>query len=291
MTPTTSIFIQTYEQFLMDLSGKTRSGLTIRCYGIDVSQFLRWLLENDLTVGHPADITKAHLSEYLSSLSDQGLSGQTRARKLAVIKEYFRFLVGQGILPVSPAESVNAPKRERNGRNFLTVSEYTRLLSLAGSNPRDYAILQVFLQTGIRVSELCKLAISDVDLIDATLTIRQGMADRTIELEKKALLALRNHLINRPQSLSDALFLNYQGEPISERGIQKLLAKYVKLAGITKRISPHSLRHTFATYKAERGVSFYQLQQWLGHWNLNTTQIYVHLGKQNSRKVMEFTSL
>jgi site-specific recombinase XerD len=73
--------------------------------------------------------------------------------------------------------------------------------------------------------------------------------------------------------------------------VQKLLSKYVKLAGITKRISPHSLRHTFATYKAERGVSPYQLQQWLGHRNLNTTQIYVHLGKQNSRKVMEFTSL
>jgi integrase/recombinase XerD len=83
--------------------------------------------------------------------------------------------------------------------------------------------------------------------------------------------------------LSDSLFLNYQGEPILERGVQKLLAKYVKLAGITKKIFPHSLRHTFATYKAERGVSPYQLQQWLGHRNLNTTQIYVHLGKQNSR--------
>ena len=141
---------------------------------------------------------------------------------------------------------------------FLTPDKYSRLLSLAGSTPQDYAILQVFLQTGIRVSELCSLTLSDVDLTDRTLTIQQGkgMADRTIELEKKGLQALRN-----------------------------------KFAGITKKISPHSLRHTFATYKAERGVSPYQLQQWLGHRNLNTTQIYVHLGKQNSRKVMEFTSL
>jgi integrase/recombinase XerC len=202
-------------------------------------------------------------------------------------------LVGTGAIPISPAESVSAPKRERNGRTYLIPEEYTRLLSLAGSNPRDYAILQVFLQTGIRVSELCRLTLSDVDLVDRAVTIRQGkgMADRTIELEKKGLQALRNYLRSRPQSLSDALFLNYQAEPISERGVQKLLAKYVKLAGITKRISPHSLRHTFATYKAERGVSPYQLQQWLGHRNLNTTQIYVHLGKQNSRKVMEFTSL
>ena len=221
------------------------------------------------------------------------MSGRTRARKLAAIKEYFRFLVGSGVIAVSPTESVSAPKRERNGRNYLTPEEYTRLLSLAGSNPRDYAILQVFLQTGIWVSELCSLTLSDVDLADRTLTIRQGkgMADRSIELEKKGYQAIKNYLRSRPQSLSDALFLNYQAEPISERGVQKLLAKYVRLTGITKKISPHSLRHTFATYKAERGVSPYQLQQWLGHRNLNTTQIYVHLGKQNSRKVMEFTSL
>ena len=276
------MFQQTLEQFLADLSGKNRSSLTICYYDIDVSQLLNWVGETDLTVTTLSDITKSHLSESLSSLSDQGLSGRTRARKLAAIKEYFRFLVGQGILPVSPAKSVSAPKRKRNGRTYLTPEEYTRLLSLSGSNPRDYAILQVFLQTGIRISELCSLTLSDVDLTDRTLTIRQGkgMADRTIELEKKGLQAIKNYLQSRPQSLSDSLFLNYQAEPISERGVQKLLAKYVKLAGITKKISPHSLRHTFATYKAEHGVSPYQLQQWLGHRNLNTTQIYVHLGKR-----------
>jgi site-specific recombinase XerD len=293
MTTLPARFHETMTQFLADLSGKNRSSLTIRCYRIDVSQFLTWIQENDLTVSHPAAITKFHLSEYLSSLSDQGLSGRTRARKLAAIKEYFCFLVGSGVLAQSPAESMSAPKRERNGRTYLTPEEYTKLLSLSGSNPRDYAIFQVFLQTGIRISELCSLTLSDVDLADRSLTIRQGkgMADRTIELEKKGLQALRNYLAIRPQSLSDVLFLNYQGEPISERGVRKILAKYVKLAGITKKISPHSLRHTFATYKAERGVSPYQLQQWLGHRNLTTTQIYVHLGKQNARKVMEFTSL
>jgi site-specific recombinase XerD len=293
MTELPARFEETLDQFLSDLSGKNRSPLTIRCYGIDCRQFLSWIADNDLTVTHPAAITKSHLSEYLASLSDQGLSGRTRARKLAAIKEYLRFLVAAGLITASPVETMGAPKRERNGRTYLIPEEYTRLLSLAGSSPRDYAILQVFLQTGIRVSELCSLTLADVDLADRTLTIRQGkgMADRSIELEKKGLQALRNYLRIRPQSLSDALFLNYQGEPISERGVQKLLQKYVKLAGITKQISPHSLRHTFATYKAERGVSPYQLQQWLGHRNLNTTQIYVHLGKQNARRVMEFTSL
>ena len=111
------------------------------------------------------------------------------------------------------------------------------------------------------MSELCILTLSDVDLTDRTLTIRQGkgMADRTIELEKKGLQTIRNYLGSRDTKFEQCLILNYQGEPISERGVQKLLAKYVKLAGITRRISPHSLRHTFATYKAERGVSPYQL--------------------------------
>jgi integrase/recombinase XerC len=103
--------------------------------------------------------------------------------------------------------------------------------------------------------------------------------------------ALRNYLSIRPQSLSEVIFLNYKGEPISERGIRKLVVKYTKFAGITKRASCHTLRHTFATYKAEKGVPPFQLQQWLGHANLNTTQIYVHLGKQNAKKIMEQTSL
>jgi integrase/recombinase XerC len=158
------IFQQTVEQFLSELSGKNRSSLTIRCYGIDCRQFLSWIQDTDLTLTHPADITKSHLSEYLVSLSDHGLSGRTRARKLAALKEYFRFLVGSGTVALSPAETMSPPKRERNGRTYLTPEEYTRLLSLAGSNPRDYAILQVFLQTGIRVSELCSLTLSDEEV-------------------------------------------------------------------------------------------------------------------------------
>jgi site-specific recombinase XerD len=120
MRETGDIFQHTLTLFLSDLSGKNRSSLTIRCYCINVSQFLSWIQENDLTVTHPAGVTKVHLSEYLSTLSDQGLSGRTRARKLAAIKEYFRFLVASGLIPLSPAESVSAPKRERSGWNFLT---------------------------------------------------------------------------------------------------------------------------------------------------------------------------
>src|SRR5215208_6025618 len=168
----------------------------------------------------------------------------------------------------------------------------SKMLSLAGAHPRDYAVLQVFLQTGIRVSELASLRITDIDFIKPSITVRgKGSVEREIALEEKGIHALKSYLALRPESVSQRVFLNYQGEPISERGIRKLVVKYRKEAGITKKASCHTLRHTFATYKAEKGVSAYQLQQWLGHANLNTTQIYVHLGKQNARKIMQNTSL
>ncbi len=130
------------------------------------------------------------------------------------------------------------------------------------------------------------------DFIKPAIHVRgKGNTEREIALEKRGVQALKNYLAVRPESLSEAIFLNYKGEPISERGIRKLVVKYRKNAGITKRASCHTLRHTFATYKAEKGVSPFQLQQWLGHANLNTTQIYVHLGKQNAKKIMEQTSL
>jgi site-specific recombinase XerD len=116
-----------------------------------------------------------------------------------------------------------------------------------------------------------------------SITVRgKGNAQREIALEKKGTQAIRSYLAVRPvpEGSSERLFLNYKGEPISERGVRKLVVKYTKAAGITKKASCHTLRHTFATYKAEKGVSPFQLQQWLGHANLNTTQIYVHLGKQ-----------
>ncbi len=188
---------------------------------------------------------------------------------------------------------LETPKREKHDRAHLTREEYTKLLSLAGANPRDYAILQVFLQTGVRVSELCNLRIADVDLVSRSLlvTAGKGMVARTIELEKKATQAIKSYLAIRPTVSHDFLFVNRYGEPISDRGIEKLITRYVKEAGLRKKVSCHTLRHTFATHKAQQGISAYRLKEWLGHQSLETTQIYVHLGEQNAQKEMEQTSL
>ncbi len=278
--------------FATALSGKNRSEATARAYQTDIRQFIAFLHENNVSATHAAAVAKVDVLEYLAALAKRGLTGVARVRKLSAIREYFRFLEGLGLLEKSPTAGIDTPKREKHARQYLRSDEFTKMLSLAGGNPRDYAILQVFLQTGIRVSELAHLTLTDVDLQKPAITVRgKGDIEREIALEKRGVQALKNYLAVRPQSASDAVFLNYQGSPISERGVRKLVVKYSKGAGITKRASCHTLRHTFATYKAEKGVSPFQLQQWLGHANLNTTQIYVHLGKRNAKKIMEQTSL
>jgi integrase/recombinase XerC len=280
--------------FINALSGKNRSAATIRAYQTDIQQFIVFLHEISVSAASPQDVEKVDILEFFSFLAKKDLTGVARARKLSALREYFRFLEGIGEIEKSPTAGVETPKREKNARQFLRSDEYTKMLSLAGTNPRDYAILQVFLQTGIRVSELAHLTLQDIDFIKPAITVRgKGNSQREIALEKKGIQALRSYFAVRPvpESNAERLFLNYQGEPISERGVRKLVVKYTKAAGITKKASCHTLRHTFATYKAEKGVSPFQLQQWLGHANLNTTQIYVHLGKQNAKKIMEQTSL
>jgi site-specific recombinase XerD len=194
---------------------------------------------------------------------------------------------------VSPAATVAIPQKEKKLRLYLRPEEYSRLLAAAGSHPRDFAILQLFLQTGIRVSELANLQLAHLDLQAKTLTIVSGKGnkDRVIDLGEKAIQAINNYLKARPSTPDQRVLLNYQGTAISDRGVKKIVEKYRVAAGIEKKVSAHSLRHTFGTYKAERGVSPFQLKEWLGHSSLATTQIYVHMGRGGAKKAMETTSL
>jgi integrase/recombinase XerD len=281
-------------RFASALIGKNRSAATVAAYTTDLQQFFTYLAENDVTVLHASDITRRHIAEYLSYLAqERRLSGVSRARKLVSIREYFRFLVDAELLSKSPAERMDVPKKEQKTRSRLRQDEYSQILSLAGGNPRHYALFTILLQCGLRVTELVSLAIDDIDLTAGVLTVRdgKGMVAREIELEKKAIKALKTWLANRPASHSPALFLNRYGEPLSRFGVHKLIQKYCLDAGIDKRVSAHIFRHTFASVKAERGVSPYQLQRWLGHKDIKTTQIYVHMSKEYGKKAMEATSL
>jgi site-specific recombinase XerD len=202
--------------FLNGLAGKNRSGATVRAYAADIAQFIAFLHENNVSIHTPTEVMKIDVMEYLSALAKRELTGIARARKLSALREYFRFLEGVGVITKSPTTGIETPKREKNGRQVLRPDEYTKMLSLAGANPRDYAVLQVFLQTGIRVSELAALRIDDIDFIKPSITVRgKGRVEREIALEKKGIHALKSYLGVRPNSDSDRVFLNYQGEPIS----------------------------------------------------------------------------
>jgi integrase/recombinase XerC len=296
MTPLSLLpdaYRSTLERFLRVLSGRNRAALTIQAYATDLRQFFVWLLETNATATAPELIERADVEEYLAHLAQRGISGLSRARKLAAIRELYRFLVDEGSLERSPSASVATPRRERHERSYLTRDEYNRLLASAGAHPRDFAILTLFLQTGIRVSELCALRLGDVDLAGRKIRVHgKGQVERTVELERKGISALKLWLGVRLPAGDDHLFLNYEGSGLAERSVKKLMLKYRLQAGITKKAGCHSLRHTFATAKAEQNVSPYQLKEWLGHAKLDTTMQYVHLAKgPKAQKVMEGTSL
>ena len=278
--------------YLISLQTRNMSEHTITAYRTDVTQFITWLAENDGTVTTPHHISRSHLIDYLSHLAHLGRSGVTRARKLAAIRQYCQFLVDESKLPASPAATIAMSKKERKSRVFLRVDEYLRLLNAAADHSRDYAILQLFLQTGLRVEELTRLLLTDVDPDGQTILINgKGNKQRTMYLEKKATQALRVYLTDRPQSLDQHLFLNYQGTGLSVRGVMDIVKKYCKRAGIAKQCSCHSLRHTCAKYKAAKGFTPRQLQDLLGLEKVDPPFISFHLATTDVRKLMEQTSL
>lgn len=291
--PIPELFSAAIERFIRIQEGRNRSPQTLRAYRSDLRQLATWLHEDNAYLTDPIDVTGDDLNEYLASLAHRGVSGVSRARKLAAIREFYRSLKNSGLIDHSPVDGVDTPKRERKSRTYLTSEEYNRLLAAAGANPRDFCILTLFIQTGIRISELCELRLDDIDLTTGLLTVRvgKGMSARSIELEKKGIRAAKTWLEMRPSAPYDHLFLNRDEEPLKEWGVRDLLNKYCDQAEITKHITPHSLRHTFASFKAQSGVSPFQLKEWLGHARLDTTSIYVHMAKQNAKKVMEATSL
>jgi site-specific recombinase XerD len=284
---------QSLTRYITYLAGRNVSELTITAYRIDLSQFFSYLRVNAFTdVDHPGKITATHISDFLSFLAGLGRSGVTRVRKLSAIREYLKYMIDvERLLPFSPAEKIVRPKKERKQRVFLRVDEYMRLLNAAAGHSRDYAILQLFLQTGIRVAELVGLTLPDIDLDAGTMLVNgKGNKQRTIYLEKKATQALRAYFAIRPTSLDQHIFLNYQGTGLSVQGIADIVGKYRVLAGITKKFSCHSLRHTCATYKVSKGYSPIDLQALLGHEKPETSFIYVHMAR-DQRELMMQTSL
>jgi site-specific recombinase XerD len=290
----TSPLLQSLEGFLRYLDGRNSSPSTLRAYASDLAQFVSWLFSSFSPDIAPDEIQRSDIEDYLFSLSRNGLTGQSRARKLSAIRAFFRYLKSHGQVTHSPAIEIEGPRKEQRQQVWLQPDEYSAMVNAAAANPRDRAILQVFLQTGLRISELCDLTLDDLDLAAKTLTVRQGKGRkaRVIELEKKGIEALRVWLKLRGEdALDDHLFLNRFGQAFSQRGVRNLVTKYRLAAGITKKATPHSFRRTFADHKARKGITLPELMEWLGHEKLSTTQGYINPNSVNKQKRMEATSL
>src|SRR6266851_10112299 len=178
-------FQQHVLSFLRELEGGNKSTLTLTAYKTDLTQFFQWLSENDVTMTTPAQVTRGHVNEYLAFLSSLGRSGVTRARKLAALKSFFTYIKDEHIIAASPADIIHMPNKERKRKVILRTDEYSRMLSEAGGNTRDFSILQLFLQTGIRVSELVAITLADLDLHNRALKVHgKGNKEREIPLEK-----------------------------------------------------------------------------------------------------------
>lgn len=259
---------------------KNYSQHTIRNYSSDLEELAEYLKEKD-----PKDVTHLDLRAFLAELSHRACSKRTIVRKLGAIRSFFRFLYREEHIKTNPAESLFTPRFERRLPKFLDTEQILKLITSPCLDNilglRDRAILEVLYSTGIRVSEIAGLNTEDIDLISGVIKVRgKGKKERIALLGKEAQFSVRNYLKERKAGHVDnsiGFFLNKNLSRLSDRSIRRIIEKYVRKCGIELKISPHSIRHSFATHLLDNGADLRSVQELLGHKNLSTTQIYTHL--------------
>jgi site-specific recombinase XerD len=272
------------------LKGKNYAPESIKAYMGDLTQFLAWLQTRRVDWDIPYRLARMDIVAFINHLASQKATSGTRKRKLASIRGFLTFLKDNQIIYGNPADTIEGPIREERDPAILLKTEYKALLQVAGENPRDFAIVMLFLQTGLRVSELVNLKLQDVDFAGKELIVRQGKGrkDRGVPLVGQALKALKAYLAVRDRrSEYDNVFLARNGTSMDVRTVRYRIHKYYQEAGIKKKASVHTLRHTFATHQIHNGLKINQLKEVLGHRKMETTYKYVHLDRTNLRAEME----
>ncbi len=267
---------------------KNSSEHTIKNYSIDLRLFDSFLGESDV-----ADVDHLQLRRFLAELRGRDYSKRTIARKLASLRSFFKFLFREGHLKTNPITAIATPKLDKKLPVFLDVEKVERLVkSPSGDDPaglRDRAILETLYSTGIRVSELVGLDISKIDFISGVVKVfGKGSKERIVPIGEPALKAIRSYIETRPGADDkEAVFLNKSGDRLTDRSVRRVVDKYIRLCSIVEHISPHSLRHSFATHLLDRGADLRSVQELLGHMNLSTTQIYTHVTMDRLKSVYD----
>jgi len=257
---------------------------TMRSYLSDLRQFKTFLIENG--VDRPGDVDQITVRTFLASLYRGRVKKATISRKVASIRAFFRFLVRAGIIRNNPAQMVQMPKIDKHLPSFLSIDEVFSLLKVkfdpGVTGLRDRAIIELLYSAGIRVSELTGLNVNDIDFSACLVKVRgKGRKERILPVGGPALSALREYLGDRISTRAgrggeedNPLFLNRTGSRLTPRSVRRIIDKYITLGGIGKKISPHVLRHTFATHLMDAGADLRVIQELLGHESLSTTQKY-----------------
>ena len=280
---------------------KSASALTLISYRTDLWQFSSFLARQ-YSVSHQ-DITAELLNhksvrEYLAQLQEKGMSRSTMARKLAALRSFVRYLCRENILQNNPIAAVSTPKQDKRLPKFLYPLEIQILMDAPDTSKplglRDKAILETLYAAGLRVSELVGLKLNDVYFDEELIKVYgKGSKERIVPLGSKALLSLSNYLQKgRPlleKGKQEALFLSRLGTQLSDRSIRNIINKYVEEAALQQKVSPHTLRHSFATHLLNSGADLRSVQELLGHVKLSTTQIYTHITTENIQQVYHET--
>ncbi|MFH0828339.1 MAG: tyrosine recombinase XerC [Candidatus Omnitrophota bacterium] len=265
---------------------KNYSAHTILNYRLDLDDFVKFMGEAPIE-----SVDYLFLRKYLAFLKEKKLGSRSMARHLSALRSFFKFLTREGFLKFNPILTVSSPKLDKHLPQFMTEEEVSRLIESSipkdEMGQRDRAILETFYSTGMRIGELSALSLDDLDFIGGIVKLKgKGKKERIAPIGDKAILSLREYLEKRKKQ-SSAVFLNKRGTRITDRGVRNIVGKYLRIAGLRQGISPHTLRHSFATHLLNRGADLRTVQELLGHANLATTQIYTHLTTEKLKSVYD----
>lgn len=266
---------------------------TLDAYGRDLERMVEFAQRNK--VSDVANLGSAQLREFVYEMKDRGLAATSIRRTLSAIRTYFAFLLAEGHVKADPTEKLEMPRTWRRLPGVLSREDVVRILEAPQIGEklywRDKALLEFAYAAGVRVSELAGLKVRDLDLKEGVAVVfGKGAKERVVPIGKAAQRALDIYLRELRPGLArgegdGVVFLNAQGRKLTRMGIWKILQKHVKRAGVSKRVTPHTLRHCFATHLLEGGADLAAVQEMLGHADISTTQIYTHVDREYLRDV------
>ncbi|MCL5784074.1 MAG: tyrosine-type recombinase/integrase [Patescibacteria group bacterium] len=264
------------QQFIGHLKGRNRSSATILAYGKDIEQLIEYLNKEGIT--NASDVVTEQLQSFMQQLAKESYTPKSISRKTNSTKTFFKFLKSSGLIESDPAVAITHPTFENKPPRILSKLEYRALRDAARGDIRMSAIIEVLLQTGIRISELAKLTIDDVNFSEENPTIyirpEEGSVERTIPLNKPAVEALKKYLEIRSKTQSKALFVTKTGRPLLVRNIRTAIDRYFRLAGISGA-KVNDLRHTWVAHQLSSGISLTLVSKLAGHKRVSTTERYL----------------